>query len=434
MRFKLKILYYWFKIIVMPKIRSVQDLAAFQKKQLKQFANKTLQKSVFYSRYFKHKIFDWVSVPQITKKVFMESFNEINTKGIKLEEAMEVALQAEKSRNFKSEINGITVGLSTGTDGKRGLFLVSEDERALWVALVMTRVIKPKIFQKQKVAFFLRANSNLYTSVSSGLFDFKYFDIFKPLTELLTELNIYQPHILASQPSLLMDIALAQKNKQINIAPIQIISFAEVLNENDKTTIRKTFSATFNVAITEVYQCTEGFLGVSCPYGTMHLNEDFVHFDKEWIDEDKFYPIITDFSRSSQPVVKYKLNDILQIKAEQCACGSKLLAIEKIIGREDDVLLLQNIKIYPDLIARKIALHTDDFQKYTLEQTNQNTLNIGIDCRTDDFEMLQKLFKTVLNELFASFGVENINYNFKNKTSIIVGNKNRKIKRINYEI
>jgi putative adenylate-forming enzyme len=359
----------------------------------------------------------------------MNSFNEINTQGILLEEALEIAITSEKSRTFKSEINGVTIGLSTGTSGKRGLFLVSESEKAQWVALIISRVIRPKLLKKQKIAFFLRANSNLYTSVASFLFDFRYFDIFKPLDELLIELNEYQPAILASQPSILMDIALAQKNKTIHIDPIQIISFAEVLYANEKEII----GSIFNTKITEVYQCTEGFLGASCKNGTMHLNEDYIQFDKEWVDENKFYPIITDFSRSSQPVVKYKLNDILEIKKQDCSCGSKLLAIEKIIGRDDDVLVFNGIKVFPDLIARRIALETDNFQQYTIEQIGHSDLLINIICSSKDFIENIDLFKTILMDLFKDLGIKEIQFQFENNTKKITGIKSRKIKRAPYE-
>jgi putative adenylate-forming enzyme len=429
MNFKLKILRYWLQILLAPKLNNRKDIERLQKKCMKAFSYKTLSKSKFYQRFFEQGTFNWNAAPLISKTEFMDSFDEINTQGILLTHAMEVAVNAEKSRDFKSEINGITVGLSTGTSGKRGLFLVSENERAQWVALVMSRVIQPRLFKKQKVAFFLRANSNLYASVASSLFEFKYFDIFKPMAELLAALHDYQPDILASQPSVLMDLAFAQKNKEIHIAPIQIISFAEVLHANDKATI----CAVFQAPITEVYQCTEGFLGVSCAHGTMHLNEDFIHFDQEWLDENKFYPIVTDFSRHSQPVVKYKMNDILEIKTSPCPCGSPLLAIEKIIGRDDDVLIFNGIKVYPDLIARKIALCTDNFQKYTIEQVGPQTLHIGIDCTALDFEANKSLFQSALNTLFSDFGIHEIQYRFENKTAIIVGNKTRKIKRAQYE-
>lgn len=429
MKFKLKIIYYWISMLLTPHLKSRQAITVFQEKKLTKFSKRTLSKSGFYAKYFEGNSFHWSSVPEISRTEFMDHFDEINTLSISKTEAMRVALSSEASRNFKPEINGITVGLSTGTSGKRGLFLISEDERALWTALVMRRVIKPKFFRKQKVAFFLRANSNLYSSVASSLFAFEYFDIFKPFDELLVKLNGYQPSILAAQPCILADIAMAQKNNKISINPIQIISFAEVLHDADKDFIEKVF----NVKITEVYQCTEGFLGVSCIQGTMHLNEDFIKVEKEWIDEEKFYPIITDFSRRSQPVVKYKMNDILQICKTPCNCGSPLLAIQKIIGRDDDILIFGKTKIYPDLIARRIAQRTDAFHKYTIIQTNNNCLDIGIECNAFDFEAIKKSFTIALHTLFQELDVKEVEFVFANKIEHTPGDKMRKIKRLNYE-
>jgi putative adenylate-forming enzyme len=429
MRFKLKIIYYWLKILSRPKFDSRKSIEKYQAKQLKRFVKKVLSKSAYYNHFSKNGKLGWEELPMISKTEFMSAFNEINTKGILLEDALYMAIKAESSRDFKSEINGITVGLSTGTSGKRGVFLASEDERAMWVALIMNRVIKPKFLKRQKIAFFLRANSNLYSSVESGLFEFKYFDIFKPTAELLNELQNYQPDILASQPSILIDITEAQKNNILSIHPIQLISFAEVLQETDKMRIKKVF----NTKLTEVYQCTEGFLGVTCEHGTMHLNEDFIHIGQEWINHELFHPIITDFSRQSQPVVKYKLNDILQIKKDRCSCGSKLMAIEKIIGREDDVLIFSGKKIYPDLISRRIALKTDIFYKYSITQYGPMELKIGIECEQTIYFSLIEDIRSVLITLFEEFGVFGVNYVFHDKIDFTKGNKLRKIKRLNYE-
>ncbi len=429
MTLKLKIIYHWLKLVFRRQPKSKVDIAHFQEQKMSTFANAILSKSIFYKKYFVGQSYDWSSVPLISKTEFMAHFDDINTVNIKKEDALKIALDAENSRNFKSELAGITVGLSTGTSGKRGIFLVSKNERAMWVALVMHRVIKPRLLKKQKVAFFLRANSNLYASVQSRLFDFQYFDIFTPLSILLKKLTTDQPDIVAAQPSVLIDICLAQQTQEIDIKPTQIISFAEVLHDHDRALIEDTFK----LKITEIYQCTEGFLGVSCAHGTMHLNEDFIQFEKEWLDEDKFYPIITDFSRQSQPVVKYKMNDILQIRTTPCPCGSAHLAIAHIIGRDDDVLIFDDKKVYPDLIARKIALETDAFQKYTIVQTAEKRLDIGIACETNDFEALKKAFTAVLNTLLAKHQIQNVIYVFDNKITHITGNKTRKIRRLIHE-
>jgi putative adenylate-forming enzyme len=417
------------KLIARGKLRSEEKLRVYQNNQLKKFQENVLSKSDYYKKYNQLDTSKWTEIPIISKPEFMSNFDAINTCGINLSEALELAIQSENTRDFKSEINGITVGLSTGTSGKRGVFLVSETERAKWVALVMQRVIQVNLFKRQKVAFFLRANSNLYSSVNSSLFEFKYFDIFKNKDELLKELEVFQPDILASQPSYLMEIAKAKFYQTIKISPTQIISFAEVLDEADKQFIKQVFP----VQLSEVYQCTEGFLGCTCEHGTMHLNEDLVIIEKEWIDETKFYPIITDFSRESQPIVRYRLNDILEVKKEKCTCGSAFIAIEKIIGREDDVLELSGIKIYPDLLSRKIALSTDHFTRYTIVQKSATYLEIGIECESKDFEKACESFKTCISAYFTTLGISGFNLEFKNEIELIPGNKLRKIKKLSDE-
>ena len=81
--------------------------------------------------------------------------------------------------------------------------------------------------------------------------------------------------------------------------------------------------------IDQVYQATEGFLACTLVPGHLHLNEDIIFVEKEYLDERRFYPVITDFKRSSQPVYRYKLNDILVENPEPCSCGSHYTRIDK---------------------------------------------------------------------------------------------------------
>ncbi len=58
---------------------------------------------------------------------------------------------------------------------------------------------------------------------------------------------------------------------------------------------------------------------------------------KEYLDDSRFYPIITDFKRTSQPIYRYRLNDILVEEKSPCPCGSVFTRIAKIEGRSDDI-------------------------------------------------------------------------------------------------
>lgn len=52
------------------------------------------------------------------------------------------------------------------------------------------------------------------------------------------------------------------------------------------------------------------------------------------IDERRFTPVITDFTRQTQPIVRYKLDDVLVVSDKPCPCGTLRgrLAILKGVG------------------------------------------------------------------------------------------------------
>ena len=51
----------------------------------------------------------------------MTHFNELNTQGVDRDEALDLAIESEKTRNFTELKGEIAVGLSSGTSGRSGL-------------------------------------------------------------------------------------------------------------------------------------------------------------------------------------------------------------------------------------------------------------------------------------------------------------------------
>ncbi|MBE0675012.1 MAG: adenylate synthase, partial [Bacteroidales bacterium] len=223
-----------------------------------------LRKSPFYEEYDLNASLE--QFPVINKEIFMRDFDKINTCGIKREEALDLALKAELSRDFSSTIHGIAVGLSTGTSGNKGIFLASESERAHWAAAVIHRVVGISL-KPRKVAFFLRANSKLYESADSWLLQFNFFDLMDDHESNFQRLDMLKPDILVAQPSALIKIAASYREKGIVPEFTKVISVAEVLDPTDKLYLEKAF----RLPLDEVYQCTEGFLACTCKYGKMHF-------------------------------------------------------------------------------------------------------------------------------------------------------------------
>ncbi len=161
-----------------------------------------------------------------------------------------------------------------------------------------------------------------------------------------------------------------------------MISVAEVLDPLD----RKRIEATFAVRVEQIYQATEGFLGATCTHGSIHLNEEFLIVEREWVDaaRTRFVPVITDLYRSSQPIVRYRLNDVLVPRREPCPCGRPTLALDRIEGREDDVLWLPPVQgtspvpVFSDVISRVFVRTLPGLQDYSLEETEPGRWKAGV--------------------------------------------------------
>lgn len=325
---------------------------------------------------------EWRRFPLMDKALMMEHFDRLNTAGIAKEEALALAAEGEDTRDFSPVIKGITVGLSSGTSGNRGLFLVSGRERDAWTGTVLAKLLPGGLRKLAKIAFFLRANSNLYESVRRGKLEFRYFDLLNPVGRLVELMEAYQPTVWVAPPSMLRMLADEFAAGRLTARPSKLISVAEVLDPLDRSYIERTFGQ----MVHQAYQCTEGFLGATCERGTLHLNEDVVHIEKEYLDPAtrRFVPIVTDFSRTTQPIVRYRLNDVLTEAAEPCVCGSPFTAIERIEGRCDDILYFPHIRtgepvaVFPDFVTRAVIAASASIEHYRVVQLAGGELDISI--------------------------------------------------------
>lgn len=408
----LTLLWYYFQTKYFRKFKSREQLLIWQNQQVQTFLKQILPQSKFYQDYYQDlEIKDWQNFPILDKTKMMANFDRLNTAGIKADEAFKIALKAEQTRDFSPNLRGYTVGLSTGTSGNRGLFLVSSQEQWMWAGAILAKVLPNFILVPEKIAFFLRANSRLYETVKSQRSQFQFFDLLEPITQHLQRLNEYQPTILIAPASMLRLLAEAQEQGQLKIAPQKIVSVAEVLDELDKDYISRVLITHQNQVLHQVYQCTEGFLGYTCKYGTLHLNEDIVAIQKEYIDLEKcrFIPIITDFRRKTQPIIRYRLNDILVERKTPCPCGSVLMAIEQIEGRQDDIFYLLSselsqssdlIPIFPDFISRAIVTVSPDIEDYQVMQISLTRIELALKVSNGEQNVMIEAVLRSLSSLF----------------------------------
>nr|WP_201469849.1 F390 synthetase-related protein [Microbacterium hydrocarbonoxydans] len=326
----------------------------------------------------------FAELPLMDKRIMMSHFDDITTVGVGRDDALALAIANERAREFHVDLGSNSVGLSSGTSGHRGLFVVSGAERDAWVGTVLARTLPRGRLLGHRIALFLRADNTLYESVGSKAVSFRYFDVYDDMQENVARLQSYRPTILVAPPSVLREIARAADEGAFDAIPQKVYSVAEVLELSDAARIR---SSLRQPVIHQLYQCTEGFLAHTCEHGVIHLNEDNMLVECERLDAERFTPIVTDLRRRAQPIVRYRLDDVLRRRIGGCPCGSARTAIERIEGREGDTLLLRGldgrrVPVFADVISRAM-IHADGFDEYRVRQTAESTLEIALDTVDD---------------------------------------------------
>lgn len=358
------------------KFQTRDELEAYQQRRLISFKHNVLAKSPYFQSYIHQELHDF---PIMNKQIMMDNFDEMNTAGLSSQILLDCAQKSEQSRDFAPKVGKYSVGLSSGTSGRRGLFVVSPEEQNVWSGSMLAKMLPKGLFNGERVALFLRANNNLYESVNNRWISLRFYDLFADFRQQLVALEQYQPSIIVAPAQVLCAIAEAINHQQIHLNVQKVISVAEVLEQHDKQKLQCCFPH-----VGEVYQATEGFLGCTCPHGTLHLNEAFIHIEPNWLDHARFSPIITDFTRKTQPIVRYQLDDVLVIKKTPCPCGSPELAIERIEGRCDDLLQLPDhqghtITIFADPCARVMVNHLPLSADFRLIQQGHQ-LHLQAEC------------------------------------------------------
>lgn len=89
----------------------------------------------------------------------------------------------------------------------------------------------------------------------------------------------------------------------------------------------------------------------------LHAWED--HFIFETIDPETLEPVpdgepgelvITTLSKEALPMVRYRTRDITRLSDEPCSCGRTHRRILRITGRDDDMLIIRGVNVYPSQV------------------------------------------------------------------------------------
>ena len=345
----------------------------------------------------------WRTLPTIDKAQMMANFSAFNTRGVELPDALETALAAERTRDFGARVAGLTVGLSSGTSGNRGLFLIDEHEQARWAGTVIARVAPRLRLHGVRITLFSMSGSNLYQRLRRRWLRFQHFDLATSIDEAVARLNAEPPDLLIGPPSYLHALSERQLAGELRIRPDRLISVAEVLEPQVEAQLRERFEC----AVHQIYQCTEGLIGVSCSAGRLHLQEDLVAVQAEPLESNgdalRVTPIVTDLWRRVQPIIRYRLNDILVLSPpDACSCGSGFRVIERVEGRLDDVCRFAARDgaprpVFPATIRRMVLLASAAVRDYEVIQERDSQLRVRLAVgEGSEFDQVAEVVRSAL--------------------------------------
>lgn len=346
------------------KLRTRADVEHWQAKRLRRLLGEVLPAIPAYKS---ADTTDLTGIPVIDKATLMARFEDFNRLGLTAADGWRALASGGRHGKY-------FVGASTGTSGNRGLYVISETERWRWLGTILAKTM-PRL-RKARVALVLPIDTSLYDTARRSFLEFRFFDLKLGVEACCEAVAAFDPDTVIAPPKVLRLLATGPD-------PLtrlhQIFSAAEVLDPLDRQVIEQRFRS----IVGQIYMATEGLLGVSCERGTLHLSEDTMAFEFEPVSGSPLVtPIITDFSRETQAMVRYRLNDLLLLSDERCPCGSPLRAVAQVEGRMDDLLQLPSIDglrlVTPDILRNAIVTADPRITDFRLAQTDHDQVVLSL--------------------------------------------------------
>ncbi|MGI2335077.1 MAG: F390 synthetase-related protein [Dehalogenimonas sp.] len=360
---------------------SAETLRRHQEKRTAIILSKAKKSSPYYHRLLSRQSNpSFATVPKVDKAKMMAHFDEINTAGLIKADLIDFQLKQEKEGTLGLYKGEFSVGVSSGTSGNKGLTVLSEGEREMYSCLLWARNGIPKSIKSRRVLFTLRTNNPAFMEVQSFGLKIVYMDYTHPIKDYIHAINDRELNIIAGPPSLL--VMIARQHRDIKHVIDAVISYAEVLTDEIRSEIEKAFG----IQVIQIYQGSEGFIASTCRMGKLHLNEDTILVEledtKDTLGQAKNV-VVTDLYRTTQPIIRYSLNDVLEISDKPCACGSCFRVVERIHGRANDVFQLRGINtefcyLFPDYVQKAVIHASDAIIDYQVIQHSVDAIEVRL--------------------------------------------------------
>jgi phenylacetate-CoA ligase len=171
----------------------------------------------------------------------------------------------------------------------------------------------------------------------------------------------FRARVLCSTPSYALAIAELAEQQGVDLSKDSALEVGMFGAEPWSDAMRREIQARLGIRAVDVYGLSEIMgPGVACEcehQSGLHGWED--HFLFEVIDPDtgRQVPegepgelVITTLTKEALPMLRYRTRDITKITTAPCECGRTHLRILRVTGRNDDMLIIRGVNVYPSQV------------------------------------------------------------------------------------
>jgi phenylacetate-CoA ligase len=172
--------------------------------------------------------------------------------------------------------------------------------------------------------------------------------------------------VLCATPSYALNIAEVAKSMGVDTEalPLRLGTFgAEPWSEP----MRRDLEAALAIKAVDVYGLSEIIgpgVASECDVAQNGLHGWEDHFLFEVIDPDTLEPlpigatgelVITTLTKEALPMIRYRSRDITRLNDEPCACRRTHVRIMRVTGRDDDMLIIRGVNVYPSQLEAALV-------------------------------------------------------------------------------
>lgn len=323
---------------------SLEEIQAYQLRQLRRIVAYSLERSSFYSRIYK--------AVGLTSEMDIASFKDL--KHLPFVTKADLIASAEEMSVMRFGVGEKTTGGSTGEPVKvrKNAGALARERAATWRAYEWAGV-----YPGDPQARFWGVPHGRSGRLKARLIDLvanrrrlSAFDVRdETLLKYYQQLHSFKAAYLYGYVSVIDVFAdfLLQHELPPPRSLRSIITTSEVLTQGVKDKIQ----SVFNAKVFNEYGCGEvGSIAHECEEGSMHVMADNLYLEVDG-GHSSGELVVTDFFNMAMPLIRYRLGDFATFSSARCPCGRALPVLEGVHGRAYDLIqTASGKKIHPEAV------------------------------------------------------------------------------------